>query len=59
MMEAHHLGPLLSHIWPFHGLEGPQIHELATSQREGTIPGPLTKGWADLAWEAPRKGLVS
>ena len=47
------MGPLLPQFCPFQGLEWPHIHEIATSQREGTI---LKKGWADLAWKAPRKG---
>ena len=59
MMETHHSGPLLPHFWQFQGLEWPRIHEIASSQRDETIPSPLTKDWADLAWEAPWKGLVS
>ncbi len=51
MMETHHLAPLLVHSRPFQGLLWRHIHEIASSQQEETIPSPLTKDWASLAWE--------
>ncbi len=59
MMEPHHSGPLLAHSLAVSGAVSGRV-STSLPQASGMKPfrGPLTKGWADLAWEAPRKGLV-